>query len=72
VLCGLECEYFPNHFGWILEQKEKQGIDYLILGNHFDTTDEFGGFYFGRSTTSEQLRRYTEMTVKGMETGKYL
>lgn len=72
VLCGLECEYFPNHIGWILEQKEKQGIDYLILGNHFDTTDEFGGFYFGGSTTPEQLRRYTEMTVKGMETGEYM
>lgn len=76
VLCGLECEYFPDHFGWILEQKEKYALDYLILGNHFDTTDDTltpgGGFYFGGLTEPDKLRRYTEMTIKGMETGKYL
>ena len=76
VLCGLECEYFPDQIGWILEKKEQYGLDYLILGNHFDTTDDRnvpgGGFYFGGSTTPEQLRRYTEMTIRGMETGAYL
>lgn len=76
VLCALECEYFPDQIGWILEKKEQYGLDYLILGNHFDTTDDRnvpgGGFYFGGSTTPEQLRRYTEMTIRGMETGAYL
>ncbi len=72
VLCGLECEYFPDLFGWILEQKQARGLDYLILGNHHDTTDEFGGFYFGGATEKEHLKRYAQMTVKGMETGEYL
>lgn len=76
VLCGLECEYFPEIFGWIVEQKEERGLDYLILGNHHDTTDDRnvpgGGFYFGGSKTPEQLKKYAEMTVKGMLTGQFL
>ena len=76
VLCGLECEYFPEIFGWILEQKEKYKLDYLILGNHHDTTDDRnvpgGGFYFGGSTEPEHLKKYAEMTVKGMLTGQFL
>jgi len=76
VLCGLECEYFPEIFGWIVEQKEKYKLDYLILGNHHDTTDDRnvpgGGFYFGGSTEPEHLKKYAEMTVKGMLTGQFL
>ena len=71
VLCGLEAEYFPDHLGWIVEQKEKYRLDYLILGNHFDTTDE-GGAYFGRCLDAAQLRRYVEMTSRGMQTGQYM
>lgn len=73
VLCGLECEYFPSHFSWILEKKDEYSLDYLILGNHFDSTDEFGkGFYFGNCRNPKELFRYVEMTTKGMETGEYL
>ena len=31
---GLECEAFPQYYGWLKEQKEAHGLDYLILGNH--------------------------------------
>ena len=71
VLCGLEAEYFPAHLGWIVEQKEKYHLDYLILGNHFDSTDE-GGAYFGRCLEPAHLRRYVEMTARGMQTGEYM
>jgi histidinol-phosphatase (PHP family) len=70
IYIGLEAEYFPDYMDWLLEQKEALGIDYLILGCHYDTTDEHG-MYFGRSTTPEHVRRYVECAVAGMETGAY-
>ena len=36
VLVGLECEYFPAYMDWLFEKKQELGLDYLILGNHFD------------------------------------
>ncbi len=70
VLCGLECEYFPEYMGWLREKAEEYGLDYLILGEHYDTTDETG-VYFGKIDDPELLRRYVEMTVRGLETGLF-
>lgn len=67
---GLECEYFPARMGWLMEQKERYRLDYLILGNHFDT-DEPTGMYFGACRGSQDIRRYVKMTLEGMETGYF-
>lgn len=70
VHLGLECEYFPAYMNWLREKKEELGVEYLILGNHFDSTDD-GGQYFGRCRDKAQLRRYVDMCVRGLETGLY-
>lgn len=70
VHLGLECEFFPAYKSWLAETKQARGIEYLILGNHMDTTDD-GGFPFGNCTTPEHLKRYVKMCVAGMETGLY-
>lgn len=70
LLAGFECEYFPAYMGWMKEMAEEKGLDYLILGNHYDRTDETG-MYFGQCTTAAQLRAYVESTVKGIETGLF-
>ena len=67
---GLEAEYFPAYLPWLTEEKERLGIEYLIFGCHYDTTDETG-IYFGRPRTGLDLRRYAEQAVAGMETGLY-
>lgn len=67
---GLEAEYFPAYMDWLLAEKERLGLDYLILGCHYDTTDE-SGLYFGRATEPEQLQRYAECAITAMETGLY-
>lgn len=67
---GLEAEYYPAYMDWLLAEQQRLGIDYLIFGCHYDTTDE-GGLYFGRAATPDQLRRYAECAVAGMETGAY-
>ena len=75
---GLECEAFPEYYGWLADVKAEK-LDYLILGNHYDLTDEgdqhvlidAGGFYFGRCTRPEQVRRYADRTIAGMRTGLF-
>ncbi len=67
---GLECEAFPEYFGWLADTKA-ESLDYVILGNHFELNDETNGFYFGRCTEAKHLRRYAECTIAGMRTGLY-
>ena len=75
---GLECEAFPEYFGWLRDFKA-QYLDYIILGNHYDYSDEgdhmrlypAGGFYFGHCTRPDSVIRYGKRTLAGMETGLY-
>ena len=67
---GWECENYPAYMSWLRETREQYGFEYLILGNHFDTTDN-GGLYFGRCTEPAHLRRYVKMCVEGLETGLF-
>ena len=71
VFIALECEAFPEFYPWLKETKEKYQLDYLLLGNHYDTNDEFGGAYFGRCDTHAGVERYVKTTVAGMETGMF-
>lgn len=70
IRLGFECEYFPEYMGWLAEMAEEKRLDYLILGNHYDKTDETG-MYFGRTRTAAQLRTYVESTIRGVETGLF-
>ena len=70
ILTGFECEFFPEYIGWLQDVAEENSLDYLILGNHYDTSDETG-MYFGRTETPDQLARYVEMTIRGLRTGLF-
>lgn len=69
---AMECEAFPEFYPWLREIKEEKGFDYFILGNHYDTTDENGGPYFGRCTEPSRAYRYMETTIAGMESGLFV
>lgn len=68
---GLECEAFPQFYSWLRDTVPGLGVEYLILGNHFDTTDEDGLAYFGAWIDRERAYRYMETTISGMETGLF-
>ena len=70
ILAGFECEHFPEYMGWLADMAHEKGLDYLILGNHYDQTDETG-MYFGSMRTPAQLRAYVDSTVKGVESGLF-
>ena len=70
---GLEAEYFPAYLGWLKEETERLGIEYLILGCHYDTTDEQDAKArrFGSSASPAHGRRYAEQVERALETGLY-
>ena len=72
ISLGMECEAFPGFYPWLREIREEKGFDYFILGNHFDTNDETGGFHFDQCTSCAQIDRYMETTIAGMESGLFL
>lgn len=70
IYCGLECEYYPDMLGWIDDLADANGLDYLILGNHY-ALDERTGMYCGACHTPADLRHYVACTTKGMATGMF-
>ncbi len=72
ILLGLEVEYFPKYMDWLKEFVHREGLDYIIFGNHFCQSDE-SGVYYGRACADDRyLRRYVEDCIAGMDTGLYL
>ena len=67
ILLGLECEAVPEFFPFLREMKRK--MDYLILGSHGDKRIDP---YSGILKEPQQLWRYLDFTVEGMETGLFL
>ena len=68
IKLGLECEYFPKYMYWIKEILEQGILDYVIFGNHYHESDEYGE-YFGECSTKKSLDLYYEDLCKGMDTG---
>ena len=66
---GLECEAFPAYYSWMKDIKQRGLVEYLILGNHYDTTDENGLPYFGYHIDRDRAYRYMETTLEGMQQG---
>lgn len=69
ILFGMEAEYYPKYMDWMLDFCIDQGIDYLLFGNHYDQSDEWGR-YFG-AVSQSYLSNYFESCIQGMETGMY-
>lgn len=67
---GLECEYFPKHTSWLVEMKEKFGIEYLTLGVHYPPYEE-GFEQFAAALSPKEIAMYTETVIEGMESGLF-
>ncbi|MDO4467768.1 MAG: histidinol-phosphatase [Bacillota bacterium] len=69
IKIGMEAEHFPQYMDWMLDFCIEQEVDYLILGNHFDESDE-NGVYFGH-TTYKYVDKYFDLCEAGLKTGMY-
>lgn len=60
IKIGLECEYFPRYMDWLISFIKDKKIDYIILGNHFDGSDEDGEYYGWGCDRDKMLEKYTK------------
>lgn len=68
---GLEVEYYPSIFPELISRLREQGIDYLLLGQHW-VGNEMDEPYSGTPTEEEStLRRYCDQAIEAMETGLF-
>ena len=66
---GVEAEYYPRNFHRTLALLREQGVEYLLLGQHY-LGNETGEPYTGAETADEQiLDRYVSQCIEGLDTG---
>ena len=71
ILLGLEVEYYPAIFSRLLPFLQDHGIEYMILGQHWNGNEE-GHPYNGKATADEaQLSLYCDQVIEAMETGLF-
>lgn len=71
ILAGVEAEYYPRYFPRLLQMLRDNGIQYMILGQHF-IGNEIDEPYCGRPTEDVSiLERYVSQTCEAMDTGLF-
>ena len=67
---GLETEYYPSLFEGFLEFIRPYKIEYLIMGQHFDDSDQYGK-YASHITDARGTEKYVDTCIEGMKTGLF-
>lgn len=68
---GLEAEYYPAHFDDLLKLVRAEGVEYLILGQHW-LGNEQGELHVNRAfDDGERLARCCDQTIEAMHTGVF-
>lgn len=72
VFVGLEAEYYPSIWADSLDFWRESGVEYLLLGQHFITEEyvENRCSSFNLTANTEFLRRYADIVVRAIESGK--
>ena len=71
IRLGVEAEYYPKYFSRLLELLRGNGVEYMILGQHF-LGNEIGEPYSGRPTLDgKTLARYVSQTSEALDTGLF-
>lgn len=71
IKIGMEAEYFPKYLSWMKEFVKEKHIDYLILGNHYFESDEYGAYYGYGCEEDELLVQYANDIEAALKTGLY-
>ncbi len=72
IRIGLEIEYYPTLFEDTLKFICSQGVEYLLLGQHYAMGEFPGELYSAReSSDPKRLQAYVDNVLQGAETGLF-
>ena len=68
---GVEAEYYPCSWKELIPRLQDQGVEYMILGQHW-AYNEYDAPYSGEpKTDAKALSAYCDQVITAMETGKF-
>ena len=69
---GLEAEYYREHWTEYLEMLDHSGVEYLILGQHFVSSEACGAKYSSRADDDkERVEEYIRSVIEAARTGLF-
>ncbi|MCR5676592.1 MAG: histidinol-phosphatase [Agathobacter sp.] len=71
ILIGFEAEYIPAFYNEQMQMVRDLGVDYLIMGQHFWTSENIGPYSGSPTKDEERIRLYVDSVIEGMQTGSY-
>ncbi len=71
IYLGFEAEAMEYYFPYYQELLTSGKIQYLILGNHCEIDGPTLKPFFSHATTKDDIKRYTDSLIKGMESGLF-
>lgn len=72
ILLGFEAEYIPEFYEEQRKMMYDLNCDYVILGQHFLQSEEYGPYTGTPTNDPERLKEYVDTVLEGMRTGTYL
>ena len=71
IKIGFETEYYPKYFHDTVSFLRDNGIEYMILGQHFLYNEVEGIGSIGPTADPARLRQYCDQAIAAMETGLF-
>lgn len=71
IFLGVEAEYYPKYFDRLLPVLRDQGVEYMILGQHFLYNEVEGIGSIGPTGDAALLRQYVDQTMEALYTGLF-
>ena len=71
IWIGFEAEYLRDYYEEQMAAYEKLGIDYLILGQHFNESEQKGPYNANPTEDKKQLSDYVDVVIEAAGTGRY-
>ncbi|BBH27705.1 histidinol-phosphatase [Intestinibaculum porci] len=71
IKIGFEAEYFPEMLDGMKQVLKDYPIDYLILGHHYNESDEYGEYYGFPQKDLTTVKTYVHQVLRAMDTGLY-
>lgn len=69
---GFEAEYIPEFYEEQMRLFHRLDCDYLILGQHFLQSEEYGPYMGAKTEDEGRIRAYVDTVIAAMETESYL
>lgn len=68
---GVEAEYYPKFFDATVDFLRENGIEYMLLGQHFTGSELDGTYTYQPTDDTALLEQYVRQSITAMETGLY-